>query len=48
LARRRAAAPRDPADRSNFVCGLVQVVWHKFAPYWDAEIREVPMAPAAT
>ena len=22
----------------------VQVVWHKFARYWDIEIREVPMA----
>ncbi|HET6792832.1 MAG TPA: aminomethyl-transferring glycine dehydrogenase subunit GcvPA, partial [Acidimicrobiales bacterium] len=27
------------------VCGPVQVVWHKFARYWDIEIREVPMAP---
>jgi len=37
--------PLDPADRPNFVCGPVQVVWHKFARYWDVEIREVPMAP---
>jgi len=48
LARRRAAAPLDPADRPNFVCGPVQVVWHKFARYWEVEIREVPMAPAGT
>jgi glutamate decarboxylase len=27
------------------VCGAVQVVWHKFARYWDVEIREIPMAP---
>jgi len=27
------------------VCGPVQVVWHKFAKYWDIEIREVPMSP---
>jgi glutamate decarboxylase len=27
------------------VCGPVQVVWHKFAKYWDIEMREVPMAP---
>ena len=27
------------------VCGPVQVVWHKFARYWDVEMREVPMAP---
>ncbi len=31
-------------DRPNLVCGPVQVVWHKFARYWDVEIREVPMA----
>ena len=27
------------------VCGPVQVVWHKFARYWDVEMREMPMAP---
>src|SRR5215469_826788 len=42
-ARRRAAGK--PIDNPNFVCGPVQVVWHKFARYWDVEIREVPMAP---
>src|SRR5215475_1398259 len=42
-AKRRAAGL--PADNPNFVCGPVQVVWHKFARYWDVEIREVPMAP---
>jgi len=25
----------------------VQVVWHKFARYWDIEIREVPMSPGS-
>jgi len=29
----------------NMVCGPVQVVWHKFARYWDVEIREIPMGP---
>ena len=42
-ARRRAAGL--PDDRPNLVCGPVQVVWHKFARYWDVELREVPMAP---
>lgn len=42
-ARRQAAG--EPADRPNMVCGPVQVVWHKFARYWDIELREVPMAP---
>jgi glutamate decarboxylase len=34
-----------PTDKPNMVCGPVQVVWHKFARYWDIEMREVPMAP---
>ena len=42
-ARRRAEGK--PADRPNMVCGPVQVVWHKFARYWDIEMREVPMSP---
>ena len=42
-AKRRAAGK--PTDSPNMVCGPVQVVWHKFARYWDVEIREVPMAP---
>jgi glutamate decarboxylase len=42
-ARREAAGK--PSDRPNMVCGPVQVVWHKFARYWDVEMREIPMAP---
>ncbi|MGO8872355.1 MAG: glutamate decarboxylase [Acidimicrobiales bacterium] len=42
-ARREAAGK--PADRPNMVCGPVQVVWHKFAKYWDIEMREIPMSP---
>ena len=45
-AKRRAEGK--PTDNPNLVCGPVQVVWHKFARYWDVEIREVPMAQAAT
>jgi glutamate decarboxylase len=41
---RRAAAGKS-SDRPNMVCGPVQVVWHKFARYWDVEMREIPMAP---
>ena len=37
--------PACPTDRPNMVCGPVQVVWHKFAKYWDIEMREVPMSP---
>ncbi len=31
-------------DKPNMVCGPVQVCWHKFARYWDVELREVPMS----
>ena len=41
-AKRRAAGK--PTDQPNMVCGPVQVVWHKFARYWDIEMREVPMS----
>jgi glutamate decarboxylase len=40
--RRRAAAGR-PADAPNLVTGPVQICWHKFARYWDVELREIPM-----
>jgi len=31
-----------PADKPNLVCGPVQVCWHKFARYFDVELREIP------
>jgi glutamate decarboxylase len=43
--RSRREAEGKPTDRPNMVCGPVQVVWHKFAKYWDIEMREVPMSP---
>ena len=39
--KRRAAGLS--TDRPNLVCGPVQICWHKFARYWDIELREVPM-----
>jgi len=30
-------------DKPNMVCGPVQICWHKFAKYWDIELREIPM-----
>ena len=42
-AKRRAAGKS--TDNPNMVCGPVQVVWHKFARYWDVEMREIPMSP---
>lgn len=41
-ARQRAAGK--PADRPNLVTGPVQICWHKFARYFDVELREMPMA----
>ncbi|MEF9994961.1 MAG: glutamate decarboxylase [Burkholderiaceae bacterium] len=43
--RAKRQAQGKPADKPNFVCGPVQVCWHKFARYWDIEIREIPMEP---
>ena len=39
--RRRLAGKS--TDRPNLVTGPVQVCWHKFARYFDVEIREVPV-----
>ena len=30
-------------DKPNLVTGPVQICWHKFARYWDVELREIPM-----
>ncbi|HNH37177.1 MAG TPA: glutamate decarboxylase [Microthrixaceae bacterium] len=43
--RNRRRAEGKATDAPNLVCGPVQVVWHKFARYWDIELREVGMAP---
>jgi glutamate decarboxylase len=43
--RAKQKAAGKPIDSPNMVCGPVQVVWHKFARYWDIEMREVPMSP---
>ncbi len=32
-----------PTDKPNIVTGPVQVCWHKFAKYWDIELREIPL-----
>jgi glutamate decarboxylase len=41
--RERQAKLGKPADRPNIVTGPVQVCWHKFARYFDVEIREIPL-----
>lgn len=40
-ANRRAAGLS--TEHPNLICGPVQVCWHKFARYWDIELREIPM-----
>ena len=43
-ARQKAAGK--PTDSPNLVMGAnVQVVWEKFARYWEVEPRYVPLAP---
>jgi glutamate decarboxylase len=39
--KRRSAGK--PADKPNLISGPVQVCWHKFARYFDVELREVPV-----
>jgi glutamate decarboxylase len=46
--RKRRAATGKPADKPNLVCGPVQVCWHKFARYFDVELREIPLERDAT
>ncbi len=43
--RARQEAAGRPTSAPNMVCGPVQVVWHKFARYWEVEMREIPMEP---
>ena len=41
--RERMKAAGKPADRPNLITGPVQVCWHKFARYFDVELREIPL-----
>ena len=41
--RQRRQKEGKPTDKPNIVTGAVQVCWHKFARYFDVEIREVGM-----
>ncbi|MDY4609944.1 MAG: glutamate decarboxylase [Sphaerochaetaceae bacterium] len=39
---KRQAQGKD-TSKPNLVTGPVQICWHKFAKYWDVELREIPM-----
>lgn len=41
--RKRRQEQGKSTDKPNLICGPVQVCWHKFARYFDVEIREVPL-----
>ena len=41
--REKMKAAGKPTDKPNMICGPVQICWHKFARYFDVELREVPM-----
>ncbi|MBW6396406.1 glutamate decarboxylase [Roseomonas sp. HJA6] len=41
--RKARAAAGKPTDRPNMICGPVQICWHKFARYFDVELREIPL-----
>jgi len=42
--RDKMRAAGKPTDKPNMVTGPVQICWHKFARYWDVELREIPLA----
>lgn len=41
--RKRREAAGKPTDKPNLICGPVQICWHKFARYFDVELREIPL-----
>ena len=41
--REKMRAQGKAVDKPNMICGPVQICWHKYARYWDVELREIPM-----
>lgn len=41
--RKKRLAEGKSTDKPNLICGPVQVCWHKFARYFDVELREIPL-----
>ncbi len=41
--RKKRLAAGKATDKPNLICGPVQVCWHKFARYFDVELREIPL-----
>jgi glutamate decarboxylase len=40
--RKKRRAAGKPGGRPNLICGPVQICWHKFARYFDVELRQIP------
>ncbi len=43
--RARMSAAKKRGGMPNMICGPVQICWHKFARYFDVEMRQVPLEP---
>ncbi|OCZ66885.1 glutamate decarboxylase [Achromobacter xylosoxidans] len=41
--RKKRQAKGLSTEKPNLICGPVQICWHKFARYFDVELREIPM-----
>ncbi|MDR6434829.1 glutamate decarboxylase [Brucella pseudogrignonensis] len=41
--RKKRSAAGLSTDKPNLICGPVQICWHKFARYFDVELREIPL-----
>lgn len=41
--RKKRAAQGKDTTKPNLICGPVQICWHKFARYFDVELREIPL-----
>jgi len=41
--RKKRAEQGLSTDKPNLICGPVQICWHKFARYFDVELREIPL-----
>ena len=41
--RDKMRAAGKPTGNPNMITGPVQICWHKFARYWDIELREIPL-----
>ncbi|CAK7193004.1 Glutamate decarboxylase [Commensalibacter sp. Nvir] len=41
--RKKREKLKKTTSKPNLICGPVQVCWHKFAKYFDVELREIPL-----